>query len=252
MVLLGNSKKYWTAILLFCSASTLASQQASPVPAVSKSAAVLDVRDATTGYSIEAQVTFTPREAGEAAGVSARTDSIGHLRLELPSGRYLLSVISPGYEPMKSKWDTSFDTRQGIMLSGKNLPEELRPEVLEPQFRKGYILVHGYVTDADTGRPLGNVRVKLDRLGMDAITDDRGYYSESLSMPTHSPDPRNPADVVDDMTVELTGYKTTILERQLFAEPELLVKVELQRGSGVDRHDNTHVLLRGAGLALAP
>jgi hypothetical protein len=235
------NRSLWTAIILVCSASPLIAQQTSTAASASRSAVILDVRDVTTGYSVRADVTFINSSAPGSAAISAQTDRLGHLRTDLPSGRYLMRITSPGYEPMESTWDTASRMKLGIELSRNAPPEELRPEVLNPQYREGYILVHGYVADADTGRPLSNVRVRLDRLGMDTSTNDRGYFRESLQMPPLPPG----AGVEDDLSAELPGYKKIILGNQLFSAPDLLLKLELQPGSGVERRDNTHKLLRG-------
>jgi hypothetical protein len=60
------------------------------------------------------------------------------------------------------------------------------------------------------------------------------------------PLPPDAPGVEDDLSAELPGYKKIILGNQLFSAPDLLLKLELQPGSGVERRDNTHKLLRGA------
>jgi hypothetical protein len=249
---LGKSKTLWTAIILVCSASPLIAQQTPTAAPASRSAFTLDVRDVTTGYSVRANVTFTNSNAGESAPISTQTNSLGHLQTALPPGRYVMRVTSPGYDPMESTWDTATSgDKLEIMLTRKTPPEELRPEVLDPQLREGYLLVHGYVVDADTGKPLSNVRVRLEKYGMDTITDDRGYFSQSLQMPTLPPDSPGFPGFEDDLSAELPGYKKIILENQLFAAPGMLLTLELQPGSGVERHDNTHPTRRDPDAATA-
>jgi hypothetical protein len=222
------------AIILVCSASPLIAQQTPTTTSTSRSPVILDIRDSTTGYSVPANVTFTNPNSGQSAPISAQTNSLGHLQTALPPSRYVMRVTSPGYDPMQSTWDTAISDKLKIMLISKTPPQELLPEVVNPQLREGYLLVHGYVVDAGTGKLLNIVRVRIEKYGTDTLTNDRGYFSQSLRLAYGE------QGFEDDMSLELSGYKKLILGNQLFGAPEMVFPLELQPGSGVDRRDNTH------------
>jgi hypothetical protein len=237
-----KSKALWAAIVHVCFASTLIAQVPSAAALASRSGVItLRVRDSATGYGVQASVSLRASDSGANPSINTQTDSLGHLRVEVPQGRYILRVTSPGFKPMELSWDTGGPVNH-VMLDVIAPPQELRPEVLDAQLRAGYVLVHGYVADADTGKPLRNVRMRLDRFGMDTSTNGRGYFSQSLQMPVLPPDAPG---FEDDLSAELPGYKKYILANTLFSGPEILFQLELKPGSGVDRRDNTHKLLRG-------
>ena len=240
-------KTQWIAILFLYPAALLIAQNA-PVAASPKGPEliILTIRDSTTGYAVQAEVSFTKADSDKKIPTVAHADNQGHLRMELPPGRYRVRVTAPGFEPMEISWNTPAsvqDAKLGVMLVSKTQPEELRPEVLDPKLRDGYVLMQGYVVDADTGMPLSGVQVRLEKLGMVAITNDRGYFSQSVRFPTLPP---NALGFEDNLTFELPGYATYAFTNELITNtPWALYQIDLQRGSGVDRHNATHHLLRG-------
>jgi hypothetical protein len=204
---------------------------------------VFNVRDVTTGYAVQAEVSFTRVDSGQGSPVTAQTDSQRLLRMDLPAGRYTVRVTAPAYKPMQFDDNTQPSpdaSKLRVMLAGTTDPEQLRPEVLDPQLRDGYILLYGYIVDDDTGRPLSGVQVRFEKLGVVTSTNARGYFGRAVQLP-----PLPPYEGIEDnVSFELQGYKTQVHENQLLPNSGWIgFPIGLQRGGGVDRRNVRHHLM---------
>jgi hypothetical protein len=130
----------------------------------------------------------------------------------------------------------------GAFLDSLTLPEEESPAVLDPLLRPGHTLLHEYVLDAETGRPLSGVKVCFVNAGVEAKTDSKGHFL--LSVPT--PEPENPDGIGSDtLMYEKAGYKTIIIRNFGIASEEMGgTGIDMQKGRGVIETDGTHKLMR--------
>lgn len=122
------------------------------------------------------------------------------------------------------------------------VPPEESSSVLDPLIRPGRTLLHGYVVDTDTGRPLVGVTVRFIHAGVQAHTDAKGHFV--LSVPTP------PAEVpdglgTDTLVYKKTGYKTIEIRNFGLAPEEMGGSgVEMEKGTGITNIDGTHKLMR--------
>jgi hypothetical protein len=170
------------------------------------------VRDSTTGYAVRATVTVEGTKAGQLGPLSLRTNELGRFRRELPVGPYLVEVSAPGYESLKTQFEIGAvaPLPMTIVLPRQSLPEDLQPEVLDARLSPGHSLVQGYAVNAETGKPLPGVRIRLEKAQMQAVTNDRGYFWVSVPTP--------PLDALglpgeDTLIAGLPGYKGYILQQ---------------------------------------
>src|ERR1019366_3939961 len=206
-------------------------------PAVAASGYLsITVNDVETHYSVPALVKGDGPEL-----FSVSTDETGLLKRALAPGEYRLEVSAPGYKSMKSRATveagrTSF---LGFMLDPTNPPEE---ELLLPsRLRTGFSVISGYALQ-DRGRPVSDVRVRLQKTGGETVTDRRGYYWLSVRTP---PETERFVPGTDTLIAEKPGYKTIIHRNIIIAgEDAGGVFLGMERGTGVEEHDDTHKMLR--------
>jgi hypothetical protein len=202
----------------------------------------IKVRDAATGYAVPALVKGDGPEL-----FSTLADKAGHLRRSLAPGEYRFEVSWPGYQDFKS-----YTTIEGgktvsmtLMLQPVNPTEE--EGLLEAKLREGFTLFHGYAVDKETGQPVSDVRVRLQRADKATITDHRGYYW--LSVPTP---PETEPDVpgTDTLIAEKPGWKTIVHRNMLIGgEDGGGYHLDLERGTGTVERDDTHKLMHKKPLA---
>jgi hypothetical protein len=196
------------------------------------------VRDDQTGYSVRSTVMLVGAKEGQHSPENLSTDEFGRLRLELPGGHYRYELSAPGYKGLQGDF---------YITSGRSLswqvdvppeapPEELRPEVLDPQFRTGHALEYGYVVDAVTGKPLASVQIHLTAAQVATSTNERGYFA--LSVPTSNQAHEGvPVPAIDVLTAELPGYKTYLMKYAELTEGSgTFLRLDLEPGRGVAEH----------------
>lgn len=206
--------------------------------------ATIRVRDITTGYAV-VQATVIVRNAadGKSEILRGQTNSLGRLSMNLPSGKFLVEISAPGYKTMKDiRYDSSSGEFGTAELDRVAPPPELLPDVLKAQERKGYLFVYGFVVDADTGRPLADVEARMPKVGLNANTDARGFFSQSVLLPVP---PAPDQGTLDDLSVSLPGYKTyEATNVDLPKEGWQGFQIDLHRGQGKETHDVTPTPLR--------
>ncbi len=163
-----------------------------------------------------------------------QTDSFGRIRLTFPAGDYLFEACAPGYDSMRVHYPViaSKALSLGFEMHPIVLPPEERPDVLDAQMRRGYAMTYGYIVDADTGRPLADVRVRFEGSKVETKSNARGYYALFSPASPSNPDPAwLPA--TDTLVAELSGYKRFVYNRfPMFEGQASGTNVALEQGSG--------------------
>jgi hypothetical protein len=205
------------------------------------------VRDVQTHYAVRATISLEGPQS-----LSLETGDIGRVTRELLPGEYSVEVVAAGYKVHK----THFNIGPGeslsfhIMLDSDNPPDEERPDTVRARLRPGFTLLHGYVVDSESGKPISGVRVRFEKGGVETHTDLKGHYWLSVTTPGPAV---TGAMGADTLTYEKTGYKTVIFDNFGISGEEMGGNgLELEMGSGIVRHDATHKLTRvghGSGLA---
>lgn len=196
------------------------------------------VRDDRTHYAVRAKV------RAEAPGsFEVETDANGIARIKLPAGDHRFSVSAPGYAEGPTHYTVvaGKTTTIRFMLHSEAVPKEERDAVLSALERPGYTLLHGYLVDAATGRPVEGAVVRLIHAGVTAKTDKRGHYD----LLVRTPAPACPGGMgVDTVVYRKSGYKRLMLEHFGIPSEDMGGPNELQPGEGVVRVDATHKLMR--------
>ena len=197
------------------------------------------VRDVNTHYGLQADVRLQGPDQ-----VSIHTDDQGRASVPLTPGEYGIEVSALGYKPSRTHYLVSSEGNLPftIMLEPVNLPPEETSEALKPEIRPDFTLLHGYVVDAQTGKPVFHVKVSFLHADVSTYTDAKGHYL--LSVPT--PEPENPGGMgTDTLTYEKPGYKTLTFTNFGVAGDEMGGSgIELEKGAGIVKQDATHKLMR--------
>ena len=115
-------------------------------------------------------------------------------------------------------------------------PPELRPAVVAAQLKPGLMLLHGHVSDRETGHPLAHVVVTAESSNVFARTDARGYFS--MHVPAFDVDGL-PAG--EDLVMAIGGYKAhRIVNTMLMSAADTHFVVRLERGDGTTSRDDSH------------
>ena len=199
----------------------------------------LRVRDSRTHFPVHAVVRGTG-----AIDFSVSTNDSGYGRITVPAGEYQLQISASGYAPMSTHYAVQArkTTRAGAFLDALSLPHEESSEVLNSLTRPGYTLLHEYVLDAETGRPLSGVRVTFLHASVTATTDLKGHYY--LLVPTPAPNPTCGIGS-DTLIYKKLGYKTLVLKNLPVAPEEMGgTGIDLNAGRGRIIMDATHKLCK--------
>ena len=99
----------------------------------------------------------------------------------------------------------------------------------------------GWVIDADTGRPLANVRIRLDQGRAEEQTNTRGYYALSVPAPPKERTPNGELAGLGTFIAQLPGYKTAVVKNLSLPEGQgARLNFQLERGSGTLERDDKH------------
>ncbi len=201
-------------------------------------------RDSATGYAIPTSFSAeNPKERTRAALV---TDTAGRGRYQLAAGRHNLEIAARGYRPFKTHFEIDPRTPLAVTvwLDPLEPPEELRPEVVTAKLRPGYTMLHGHVADAQIKRPLAGVRIRLENAGVEAQTDERGYFLLYALAPPINPTEELPK--TDHLAAYFADFKTYRIANVLLTEGDAHFKIELEQGEGTVERDKGHKMLRSA------
>ena len=202
----------------------------------------LRVRDVVTDYNVRATIKLEGPES-----VAVKTDDYGRVTREMPAGNYRVVVSATGYEVRRAHLEIGSGRTLDFTVEMDALkpPEEESPEAINARIRAGYTLLHGYVEDDDSGRPLPAAIVRASNAGAETETDWKGHFY--LSIPT--PEPHNPYWMgTDTLIVEKAGYKTDIRENfGIAGEAMGPANCGLEKGKGTIKTNAIHKLMRKEG-----
>ena len=201
----------------------------------------ISVRDSVTGYAVSDRVIFaTPR--GGAITMLSNSASAQSL-YQLSSGHNDLEVVASGYQPLKTHFelDTQSALDVTVWVDPEQIPEELRPEVIQSRLKAGFVMLHGHVVNT-SGQPLQGVRVYLEQIGVGGLTDSRGYFL--FYAPAAVIDQANDLPATDNLLADLNGYKQYRLTNVLLPEGASHFIIDMKRGKGVTEQDATHKMMR--------
>ena len=137
------------------------------------------VKDVTTHYALHADVMLEGPQK-----VSVRMNGAGRAILTLVPGEYRIEASEPSHKTLRThcRIAQGANLRFTILLEPENLPREEHPEILNANERPGFTLLHGYTVDADTGKPIAGVKVRVGHANVETWSDSVGHYL--LSVPT--------------------------------------------------------------------
>ncbi len=223
--------RIYLALLLTCGASLASAADTGTMQ--------LRVRDSHTHFPIHALVQGWGPKA-----FSVATDDRGYGRIVLPAGEYQLQISSPDYATLSTHYSVEPRkiTKAGAFIDPISLPHEESSEVLDSLAQPGHTLLHEYVLDQETGRPLSGVKVWLVHAGVETRTDSKGHFC--LLVPTPVPD--FPGGIGSDtLMYEKSGYKTIVMKNLAVGSEEMGgTGIDMERGHGVIKIDSTHKLMR--------
>lgn len=203
----------------------------------------LRITDARTHHPIpNALIKGYASESLTTEAFKVTTDPAGRAKVVgLPTGEYGLEITAPGFRTMRTDAlvEAGKATKAGGQLDTTTEPEEESDAVLKSQYRPGYVLLHEYVSDAETGEPIPGVKVRSLKGKAETTTDANGYFKLSTPVP---PGMYN----TETFIYEKPGYKTLILRNLIVVANEDMggVAIDMERGSGVRDIDATHKLMQ--------
>jgi hypothetical protein len=197
----------------------------------------VSLRDVITGYGVSGTVTFSgPQQS------SVLTDGEGNLSVTLPRGDYILQVSADGYRSLTSHTQVSSDGNLPvtIMLDSTSISEDERPQQLSQQLHPRFTLLHGYLVDSKTAKPIAGVRVQLLEAHVETETNAKGHYSLSVVTPK---EPQPGIMGTDTLVFEKSGYDKVIVQNFGIGGKDLrLAPLGLRQGNSVIRRDGSHKL----------
>ncbi|MGH9842165.1 MAG: SpoIID/LytB domain-containing protein [Blastocatellia bacterium] len=204
----------------------------------------ISFRDSATGYAVP--TSFSAENQKEGARIAMVPDAAGRGQYQLAAGRHNLEVAARGYRPLKTHFEIDPQTPLAVTvwLDPLEIPEELRPEVVAAKRIPGYTMLRGHVADAQAGRPLAGARIRLENAGVEAQTDERGYFVLYALAPPVNATEELPK--TDHLVAEFAGFKTYRIANVLLAEGDVHFKIELEQGEGTVERDKGHKMLRSA------
>ena len=182
------------------------------------------VQGSDTGYALKASIRLQGSQA-----TTLETDAAGRATLQLPAGEYAVVISAPGYKTMKLALDLAPVANQNrhINLDPEKAPEGESPESIEAHIRPGYTVLHGFVIDADTRKPLPGVTVRLGKA--QGRTDAKGHYFVSVSTPPMTA--TGPGALT--LAFAKPGYHTIVIENFKVASDQLReVPIDMESGHG--------------------
>lgn len=199
----------------------------------------LRIRDSHTGFIVHAVI-----EGSGPKSFSVSTDDRGYGRVALPPGEYQLRISATDYSMMSTHFpvESGKTTKAGAFLDPLLLPAEESQAVLDSLSRPGHTLLHEYVFDAVTGKPLQGVKVRFVLAGVQSRTDAKGHFY--LLVPTPPPD--FPGGLgTDTLVYEKSGYKTIVMKHMGLGGSEMGGGgIDMKNGEGKIVIDATHKLMR--------
>jgi len=201
----------------------------------------IQLRDVMTGYGVSGTVRLAPMQVPPEAAAfkSYPTDDNGKLILRLPAGNYLDEEVAPGYEIVKGHTGVGpgVVSRGQIMMQPEQMPRNLQGNVTKDTLNRnpGTAMIHGYVVDSVTFRPVSGVHLQMERLGASATSDEHGYYQLIFPFrptPLDQARPENNNRETDTIVTSAQGYRTLKEDGVELDAGASTQNIELDRGTG--------------------
>src|SRR5437762_1153268 len=171
------------------------------------------------------------------------TNVDGSLTYQLSDGRNDLEIHAVGYTDLTTHFEVDSQSVKNITVwvDPLEFPTELRPEVVSSKIRSGQALLHGHVFESITRQPVSGAHVYLECAGVEAETNDRGYFLLYAPVPPINPTEEFPR--TDNLVVDLEGFKAYRRANVNIAEGATHFIIDMSRGEGVMETDDTHKLM---------
>jgi hypothetical protein len=198
----------------------------------------LRVRDSMTGVALPAEIVSQVKN-----GVGTLwTNAKGEGNYQLVSGRNELELHAANHKSLRTHFEPDVQpvTNVTFWIDPLEPPEELRPEVINSKLRSGQALLHGHVFDSETGLPIMDAQVRLERAGVRSHTNDRGYFL--MYGPVRPTNPAEELPGADNLIVNVKGFKTYRRANVTIAQDATHFIIDMSPGAGVTRQDDTHKL----------
>jgi hypothetical protein len=197
----------------------------------------LDIRliDGETGYAVEPKEVIV-LSARPSQKESARTTPLpiregGRFALRLAEGDYIFAIRARDYQEMRIGVSVNDAGAKpiNVFLTPLKGPQELESSYLKSLQRSDHTLVIGFIVDEDTGAPIPDVNVTSEPSGVQAATDQRGFFL--LQVPLQEPELAGRA--LATLSFEAPGYR--IQERrnvELWPNGDWIYRIRLRSGEG--------------------
>jgi hypothetical protein len=161
----------------------------------------------------------------------------------VPARSQLGAARATGDRPLRTRFELSEDAAvfAVLWLDPSEPATELSPEALSTLVQPGRAVVHGHVVDIESGRPVAGARVRLERAGVEAQTDERGYFV--LDAPAPGLDAAE-LPLTENLTVEQRGYRAYHRSEFFLTEGATHFIVDLERGRGTVERGVPHKMQR--------
>ena len=175
------------------------------------------VRDKATGFAVDsATVRWAKVEPTtsipEPRMSSSSVNGIGHARLSLTEGDYVIEIAAPGYKAGKTQLGLPAGATLPITayLEPKALPKELQE--VDSKVHPGSDLVYGYAVDSFTHQPISGVHLRLQGRRTEATSNERGYFEFAApTEPTENATVTMELPTTDILIATANGYKMQIV-----------------------------------------
>lgn len=193
--------------------------------ASSKGKLSLFVRDGITGYGVKSEILFSSSKDSYLLS----TNEGGILEFVADSGRFDLTINTPGYKQVKTFFSipSNEEVKTNIWLD-----RELNDAITktENESNESTAVIKGYVVDGSSGKPIEGVNVYFTTIDKNIKTDKNGYFrieSEIVSKLEGGQDD-NPRRVKIEFTKE--SFRDYAIEKFLLGTGVVTLRITLEKG----------------------
>jgi hypothetical protein len=193
--------------------------------ASSKGKLSLFVRDGITGYGVKSEILFSsPKDS-----YLLSTDEGGILEFIADSGRFDLTINTPGYKQVKTFFSitSNEEVKTNIWLDRESNHAVTKTEY---DSNESTAVIEGYVVDGTSGKPIEGVNVYFTTIDKNIKTDKHGYFrieSETVSKLEGGQDD-NPRRVKIEFTKE--SFRDYSIENFLLVKGVVTLRITLEKG----------------------
>jgi hypothetical protein len=204
------------------------------------SAGKLRVRvfDSETGFPVP-----VARMASNMSFVPATSNRAGEIEIDVAEGMKEFQLSVPGYTPLNVIVNLTSATREiQVYITPNNVPSEFETKRLQTLGAPSAAGVAGFLSDDQTGQPLGGVRIVADEPKVETLSDARGFFRFSVPVPAKTEKVRTL------LTFFKPGYVTLIRSNvELYAGTVQKYRLRLRPGSGKEEANEERFRARGTG-----